>query len=113
MELSLFKHVNVTKIRKGDEVMVMNGRSRGHVGKVDRIDHKAYRVFVAGANVYKKHQKPDAMNPDGGISDKVVSMHISNVMLVDPKTKKPTRVGYKTDANGKKSRIAKRSGVAL
>ena len=113
MELSLSKHVNVSKIRKGDEVMIMNGRSRGVTGKVERIDNKSYRVFVAGANIFKKHQKPDTANPDGGIVDKSMSLHISNVMLIDPKSKKPTRVGYKSDANGKKIRFAKRSGTPL
>ena len=113
MELSLSKHVNVSKIRKGDEVMVINGRSRGVSGTVERIDNKNYRVFVAGANLFKKHQKPDTKNPDGGIVDKSMSIHLSNVMLIDPKTKKPTRVGYQLDANGKKIRVAKKSGTPL
>lgn len=113
MELSLDKHVNKTKIRKGDEVIVLTGRSRGHTAKVERVDKKAYRVYVAGANLFKKHQKPDAQNPDGGIIEKTVSIHLSNVMLLDPKTNKPTRIGFKLDANGKKVRFAKASGTVL
>ena len=113
MELALDKHVNKTKIRKGDEVIIMNGRSRGHRAKVERIDNKTYRAYVAGANLYKKHQKPDTKNPDGGIIEKPMSIHLSNIMLLDPKTHKPTRVGYKVDANGKKVRIAKDSGTSL
>ncbi len=113
MELVLDKHVNKTKICKGDEVIVMNGRSRGHKGKVERIDNKNYKVFVAGANLFKKHQKPDAKNPDGGIIEKAVGIHLSNVMLVDPKTHKPSRIGYKVDESGNKTRIAKRSGTSL
>jgi large subunit ribosomal protein L24 len=113
MELSLDKHVNRTKIRKGDEVVVITGRSRGHRGKVERVDNKTYRAYIAGANLFKKHQKPDTKNPDGGIVDKMMSIHLSNIMLVDPKSGKPTRIGYKVDANGKKSRIAKASGTSL
>lgn len=113
MELSLDRHVNKTKIRKGDEVIVMNGRSRGHKAKVERVDIKSYRAFIVGANLYKKHQKPDAKNPDGGIIDKTMSIHLSNIMLLDPKTGKPTRVGFKLDSNGKKVRIAKSSGTSL
>ena len=113
MELSLDKHVNKTKIRKGDDVIVMTGRSRGHRGKVERVDNKTYRVYVSGANLFKKHQKPDAQNPDGGIIEKTMPLHLSNVMLIDPKTDKPTRIGVKLDANGKKVRFAKGSGTSL
>ena len=113
MELALDRHVNSTKIRKGDEVIVLTGRSRGHKGKVERVDNKTYKVFVHGANLYKKHQKPDAANPDGGMIDKAIGIHISNVMVLDPKSGKPTRVGFQKDSNGKKVRIAKRSGTAL
>lgn len=113
MELVLDKHVNKTKIRKGDEVIIMNGRSRGHRGKVEAIDNKTGKAYVAGANLYKKHQKPDAKNPDGGIVEKPMSIHLSNIMLLDPKTHKPTRVGFKVDANGKKVRIARKSGVSI
>jgi len=113
MELALDRHVNRTKLRKGDEVIVTNGRSRGHKGKIERIDNKSYRAFVSGANLFKKHQKPDQKNPDGGIMDKPMSIHLSNVMILDPKTGKPTRIGFQVDANGKKIRIAKSSGTPL
>ena len=101
-----------TKLKKGDEVTVLAGKSKGVTGKIDRIDCKNHRVFVAGANMYKRHQKPDAKHPDGGIIDKAMSLHISNVGITDPKSKKPTRVGYKTVAE-KKVRIAKSSGQEI
>ena len=101
------------KLIKGDEVVVIAGGSKGQSGKIDRIDHKSNRVYVGGLNMYKKHVKPDANNPDGGIIDKPMPLHISNVALVDPKTKKPTRIGYKSEDNSKKVRIAKSSGNTL
>lgn len=113
MELALDRRFNKTKIRKGDEVIVLTGRSRGHKAKVERVDIKSYRVYIAGANLFKKHQKPDQKNPDGGIVDKTMSIHLSNVMLLDPKSNKPTRVGFKVDANGNKTRYAKSSGTPL
>lgn len=113
MELALDRHFNKTKLRKGDEVIVTTGRSRGHRGKIEKIDNKTYRAFVSGANLFKKHQKPDAKNPDGGIVDKSVSIHLSNLMIVDPKSNKASRIALKVDANGKKSRVAKKSGTAL
>lgn len=113
METSAKKCDVKSKIRKGDEVMIMTGRSKGVTGKVEKIDLKNYRVFVAGANVFKKHQKPDAQSPDGGIVDKPMSLHLSNVMMLDPKSGKKTRLGYKVDSEGKKVRIARSSKTPL
>ena len=113
MQVSLKMSDVKTKIRKGDEVMILIGRSKGSTGKVERVDLKKCRVHVSGANLFKKHQKPDGKNPDGGIIEKAMSLHLSNVMILDPKTKKPTRIGYKVDADGKKLRIAKASGTPL
>lgn len=101
-----------TKIRKGDEVRVMVGRSKGVVGKVESLDFKNNRVMVAGANIFKKHTKPSQDNPDGGIIEKPKSLHLSNVMLVDPKSQKGTRLGFKI-TDGKKARFAKASGETL
>lgn len=99
-----------TKLRKGDEVIVRVGKSRGKIGKIDKIDGD--RVYVAGCNLVKRHQRADVNNPDGGIIDKAKSIHISNVALVDPKTRKATRIGFSV-VDGKKNRVAKKSGTAL
>lgn len=109
----LSKYQVKCKIRKGDNVMVMVGRSKGTTGKVERVDRKNDKVYVSGANIYKRHQRPDAKNPDGGIIEKPMPLHVSNVMIVDPKTNKPTRVGFKQDSEGKKIRFAKVSGTSL
>lgn len=100
------------KLHKGDEVIVLTGRSRGEVAKIDEVDRKNNRVYLAGKNLGKRHSKPNMNNQEGGIIDVAMPLHISNVALVDPKTKKPTRVGYKIDG-GKKVRYAKGSGTII
>ena len=100
------------KVRKGDEVVVLVGRSKGMTGKIDKVDTKFGRVFVGGLNLFKKHQKPTMNEPNGGIVDKPMSVHVSNVSVVDPKTKKASRVGYKVQ-DGKKIRVAKESGSVI
>ena len=100
------------RIRKGDEVIVLTGRSKGEKGKVESITADASKVFVGGVNLGKKHQKPTQKDPNGGIIEKPMPLHISNVALVDPKTKKATRIGIKLD-QGKKFRVAKSSQTVL
>ena len=100
------------RLKKGDDVVVISGKDKGETGKIETIDKKKDRVFVTGVNVAKRHTKPNASSQTGGIVDKVMSIHISNVMLMDPKDKKPTRVAYKVE-DGKKVRYAKRSGSIL
>ena len=100
------------RFRKGDEVIVLTGRSKGVTGKIESIDRDADKVFVTGANVYKKHLKPNMANQAGGIVDKPMALHISNIAMVDPSTKKATRVGFKVE-DGKKVRVAKASGTVL
>lgn len=100
------------KLRKGDEVIVITGSSKGQSGKIDKVDRKKSRVYVSGVNLGKRHVKPTATNPEGGIIEKAMPLHVSNVSLIDPKTKKPTRVGYKVE-DGKKVRFAKASGTLL
>lgn len=100
------------KLKKGDEVIVIAGRSKGTTGKIESLDLKKGKVFVGAVNTYKKHQKPDMNNPDGGIVDKVVPLDISNVAYYDAKSKKASRIGYKVE-NGVKSRISKASGSTL
>ena len=106
------KHKTSFRIRTGDEVMVIAGRDKREKGKVDKIDFKNSKVYVSGVNVYKRHTKPGGATEEGGIIDKVLPLDISNVMLVDPKNGKPTRVGYKVE-DGKKVRFAKSSGTVL
>jgi large subunit ribosomal protein L24 len=106
------------KIRKDDMVMVMAGKSRGKTGKVLRVDPKRERVYVEGLNVQKRHQKPHSVPGTqraaevGGVIEKEGPIHISNVMLLDPKSGEPTRVGIKRE-RGRRVRLAKRSGTEI
>ena len=100
------------KIKKGDKVVVTTGRDKGKQGEVLRVLRAEDRVLVQGVNMVKRHTAPSQMSP-GGIIEKEASLHISNVAHIDPKSNKPTRVGYKIDKDGRKTRIAKRSGEAI
>ncbi len=100
------------KITKGDKVTVITGRDKGQTGEVLRIDPKRGRVLVQGVNMVKRHQGPSQTSP-GGIIEKEESLHVSNVAHIDPKSDKPTRVGYRTDSGGRKVRFAKRSGELI
>jgi len=100
------------KIKKGDQVVVIAGKDKGKKGAVLSVIRENDRVVVAGVNMIKRHQRPDKTSA-GGIISKEASLHISNVALVDPKEGKATRVGYKTLADGKKVRVARRSGETL
>ncbi len=101
------------KIKKGDLVMVIAGDSKGTQGKVMQVLVTKGRVMVEGANMVSKHTKPNATTPNGGIIKQEASLHISNIMLVDPKTGKPTRVGRKKNSEGKLVRVAKKSGEEI
>lgn len=94
-------------IKVGDTVKILSGESRGKEGTVLSIDRKKDRAVVEGVNVIKKHVKPDAANPQGGIVEKEAALHISNLMLVHNGT--PTRVGRKENKDGKLLRFAKRT----
>ena len=98
------------KIKKGDTVQVIAGRSKGKQGKVVSIDKKKGRIVVEGVNMVTKHEKPSAANPDGGITHKEGTIDISNVMYVH--NGKPTRVGFKVNGD-KKVRIAKSTGDVI
>lgn len=100
------------KIKKGDEVVVITGRDKGKKGSVLKVLPKESRVVVAGINMVKRHQRQTATE-QAGIKEKEASIHVSNVALVDPKDGKPTRVGIKLLKDGKKTRIAKRSGETI
>ena len=99
-------------VKKGDKVMVITGKDKGKTGVILTAYPKKDRVLVEGVNIVKKHTKPNQENPQGGIVSQEASIHVSNVMVIDPKTGEPTRVGYKIE-NGKKVRVAKKSGENL
>jgi large subunit ribosomal protein L24 len=100
------------KIRKGDTVVVLTGRDKGKTGEVLRVFPDENRALVQGVNVVKRHTKPSAASP-GGIIEREAPIHVSNVAHVDPKTNKPTRVGYRTLEDGRKVLFAKGSGEVI
>jgi large subunit ribosomal protein L24 len=106
------------RIKTDDEVIVIGGKDRGKRGKVLRVDPKKNRVYVEGLNIVKRHQRPQQVagaqrsEQVGGVIEKEGPIHISNVMLLDPKDSKPTRVGVEIE-DGKRFRVAKRSGTRL
>ena len=100
------------KIKKGDKVVVITGKDKGKTGEVLRVMPKDSRLVVQGVNMVKRHTKP-AMGQPGGIVEKEGTIHISNVAHIDPKSSKPTRVGYKELEGGRKVRVARRSGEVL
>ncbi len=99
-------------VKKGDNVVVISGKDKGKQGTILEAYPKKNRVLVEGVNIVKKHSKPSQVNPQGGIISREAAIHVSNVMPLDPKSGKPTRVGYKIE-NGKKVRVAKISGETL
>jgi large subunit ribosomal protein L24 len=109
----LESHNNKLHVKKDDKVFVITGKDKGKTGRVLEAYPRENRVLVEGVNMIKKHQKPNQENPQGGIITKEAPIHVSNVMLIDPKSGKPTRIGYKTLENGKKVRIAKKSGEVI
>lgn len=106
------KYQTKIRLKKGDEIVVLTGKSRGETGKIDRVEPKKDRVYVSGVNIAKRHTRPGSNAEEGGILDKVMPLHVSNVALVDPKEKKATRIGYRLE-DGKKVRYAKASGTVL
>ena len=100
------------KIKSGDNVIVIAGDHKGTEGKVLRILIEKNKAIVEGVNMVKKHEKPSAANPQGGITEKEAPVHISNLSLLDPKSGEATRVGYKME-DGKKVRFAKKSNQVL
>jgi large subunit ribosomal protein L24 len=107
------------KIRKDDKVKVISGKSKGRTGRVLRVDVKNQRVYVEGANIVKRHQRPTTLRDtqrgsqvSGGVIEKEGPIHISNVMLLDPKSGDPTRVRVSREG-GQRKRIAARSGEPI
>ena len=100
-------------IKKNDTVVVLAGEDKGKTGKVLKVLVDKNRALVEGVNMVSKSTKPSAKNPQGGIVKQEAPIHISNLSLVDPKSGKPTRVGIKVAEDGKKVRIAKKSGEEI
>ncbi len=101
------------KIKKGDRVRVLTGKDRGKEGTVLRAMPKEAKVIVSGVNVAKRHKKAASATSPGGILDMDMPIDISNVAVIDPQDGKPTRVGYRFDADGTKVRISRRTGAEL
>lgn len=109
----LESHNNKLHVKKDDTVIVITGKDKGKKGRIIAAYPRENRVLVEGVNMVKKHTKPSPSNPQGGIIEQEAPIHASNVMLVDPKSGLPTRIGYKVLDNGKKVRVAKRSGEVI
>lgn len=106
MSQKLFK----IRIKKGDTVMVRSGKYKGKTGKVLAVHPKENKITVEGINIVKRHRKPTQTQPQGGIFELTKPIWVSKVGLLDSSAKKPSRVGYKTDAKGNKTRVLKTSG---
>ncbi len=100
-------------IKKGDIVFVNSGEYKGTKGKVLEVIGIKQRAIVEGVNLVKKHTKPNTKHPKGGIIEQLAPIHISNLMVVDPKTGTPTRIGRKLDSKGKLVRYSKKSGEEI
>jgi large subunit ribosomal protein L24 len=107
------------KVRRGDTVQVMSGKDSGKQGRVLRVEPKRNRLFVEGLNIVKRHQRPRSLKDTqrggkvGGVIEKEGPIHASNVMIVDPRENKPTRVGIERTAEGGRERVTKRSSAKL
>jgi large subunit ribosomal protein L24 len=101
------------RLKKGDTVMVRSGKYKGKTGKVTSTHPSENKVTVDGINVVKKHQKPTQTHPQGGIVEITKPIWVSKVSIVEPTSKKPSRIGYKTDAKGDKVRVFKKTGKEI
>ena len=103
------------KLRTDDEVIVISGKDKGKTGKILRVDRKRGRVYVEGINIVKRHTRPNPARPNAqvGVIEREGPVHVSNVALVDPKDRKPTRVGTRRTEQGTRQRVTKRSGTEI
>jgi large subunit ribosomal protein L24 len=103
------------KLRTDDEVIVISGKDKGKTGKIIRVDRAKGRVYVEGINIVKRHQKPNPARPNApvGVIEREGPVHVSNVALLDPKDRKPTRVGTRRTEEGARMRVTKRSGTEI
>jgi large subunit ribosomal protein L24 len=102
-----------THIKKGDTVMVITGESKGQKGRVLEVKREKERAIVEGVNMVSKHTKPNAKSPQGGILKREAAVHLSNLMLVDPASGKPTRIGKRLNGKNKLVRYSKKSGEEI
>src|SRR5690606_17059455 len=109
----LESHNNKLHVKKDDNVIVITGKDKGKKGRVIAAYPRQNRVLIEGVNMVKKHTRPSQANPQGGIIEQEAAIHVSNVMHIDPKSGQPTRIGYKVLDNGKKVRVAKKSGEVI
>ena len=100
-------------LKKGDQVRILTGNDKGKEGKVLEVVTDKQRAYVEGANMVSKHTKPSAKNPNGGIIKQEAAIHISNLMVIDPKSGKPSRIGRRLNDEGKLERYAKKSGEVI
>ena len=100
-------------IKKGDQVMVITGEAKGQKGRILEVDREKSRALVEGINMVSKHTKPNAKAPQGGIIKKEAPIHVTNLMLIDPTSGKPTRVGKKLNEKDKLVRYSKKSGEEI
>lgn len=100
-------------LKKGDQVRVLTGNDKGKEGRVLEVVTEKQRAYVEGANIVSKHTKPSAKNPNGGIVKQEAAIHISNLMVIDPKSGKPSRIGRRLNKDGKLERYAKKSGEVI
>lgn len=101
------------KLKKNDTVIVLTGKDKGKTGKVIALHHKDNKVTVEGINMFKKHLKPSKQYPQGGVIDITMPIFVSKVAILDPSTKKPSKIGYKLDSKGTKTRVYKKSGKEI
>jgi len=102
----------VQKIKKGDKVVVLTGKDKGRTGEVVSVSPKDSRAIVRGVNLIRRHQR-QTQSQEGGIITKEAPIHLSNIALADPKDGKPTRIGFTFQKDGRKVRVAKRSGETI
>jgi large subunit ribosomal protein L24 len=103
------------KLRTDDEVIVISGKNKGRTGKIIRVDRARDRVYVEGVNMVKRHQRPNPGRPNAqvGVIEREGPVHVSNVALLDPKDRKPTRIGTRRSEDGTRMRVTKRSGTEI
>lgn len=101
------------RLKKGDTVVVLSGKYKGKTGKVVATHPRENKVTVEGINIVKKHQKPTNKYPQGGIIEITKPMWVSKVAIVEPTSKKPTRIGYQLNADGSKTRVFKSTGKEI
>ena len=101
------------RIKKGDSVTVLSGKHKGKTGRVSAVHPELNKVTVDGLNIVKRHIKPTTKFPQGGIVEETKPMWVSKLAVVDPTSKKATRIGYKHDKDGKKTRVYKKSGKEM